>query len=510
MLNSIAVQGIGVATGMQDKFSWVGVAAAGVGAGAGHAFGNTGVARAIGDQTGKIGNQIAVGTASALANAATRTALDGSSFGDNIRAAIPDVIGSALGGALARGLTSDGMVDVDTSGVEALLSDQLAQLSNPALVAPTFSPHPIPNNFGKTPASLPSARMARAPEAAPLKQARNYVPRELNLPFEITPVIDHAGRSLPSVVVTTTAPDRADMYRAFLADNPALASIIPDDLIFGSVNGEGRYLEGALYADLGFPSYRRSDGSFGYSDPNNGAAKDGSLEAFGIGFFAARGAVWLGNGLKAGWGWLTTSPSSTQAGLIGTEVAVELAAPGAATAWGTTAQSIIGASAVVKVSGALDAGTNYVTTKVDDAIDYLRSWRIADDQVVLGGVGAVNLTRRLTLRRFVNQATINPDSSIVVLGKTFEDGIQYRRVASHFDATSFKIDEFTAFQREFGWDGVWKVNKQFLQDQISQNKRIILSHDPNKASYSFGQEVDFLIDRGYSFQQKGWYWEAVK
>lgn len=45
-----------------------------------------------------------VDTASALANAATRTAIDGSSFGDNLRAAIPDVIGQAIGGALVGGI----------------------------------------------------------------------------------------------------------------------------------------------------------------------------------------------------------------------------------------------------------------------------------------------------------------------------------------------------------------------------------------------------------------------
>lgn len=89
-------QGLGVATGLQESFSWSGVAAAGIGSGVGAAAG-----RELGSGFGNgIGRDVAVGTASALANAATRSALDGSNFGDNIVAAIPDVIGQALGNAV--------------------------------------------------------------------------------------------------------------------------------------------------------------------------------------------------------------------------------------------------------------------------------------------------------------------------------------------------------------------------------------------------------------------------
>ena len=74
---SVISQGIGVATGLQDEFSWVGVAAAGVGAGVGAAVGGTAFAQGINNQ---FASELVVSGASALANAATRTALDGSSF----------------------------------------------------------------------------------------------------------------------------------------------------------------------------------------------------------------------------------------------------------------------------------------------------------------------------------------------------------------------------------------------------------------------------------------------
>ena len=100
-LGSALTQGIAAATGLQGKFDWAGVAAAGVGGGA-----SAGAGSAIGNRLGRFGGELVSGGAGAIANAATRSSIEGSSFGDNIRAAIPDVIGQALGNAVARGIAS--------------------------------------------------------------------------------------------------------------------------------------------------------------------------------------------------------------------------------------------------------------------------------------------------------------------------------------------------------------------------------------------------------------------
>jgi hypothetical protein len=92
-------QGIGAATGLQNKFGWAGVAAAGIGAAAGWRMG-----RALGNQAGSFGGRLATSSATAIANAATRSAITGESFADGIRAAIPDVIGQAIGNAIAGGI----------------------------------------------------------------------------------------------------------------------------------------------------------------------------------------------------------------------------------------------------------------------------------------------------------------------------------------------------------------------------------------------------------------------
>lgn len=97
VLGSALSQGIGVATGLRSNFDWVGVAAAGIGAGVGGAVAGTQFAGSL----GPFGGQLVVNTASGIANAATRSVLEGTSFGDNIIAALPDVIGQTVGGLVA-------------------------------------------------------------------------------------------------------------------------------------------------------------------------------------------------------------------------------------------------------------------------------------------------------------------------------------------------------------------------------------------------------------------------
>ena len=126
-LGSAATQGVGVATGLQEGFSWAGVAAAGVGAmvgqlaseglGGGLEYGEDGrvvgghtvVRNSAGDVIGfeaSLGNALGSSAASGIANAATRSAVEGSNFGDNLVAALPDVVGQALGRAVGGRLSS--------------------------------------------------------------------------------------------------------------------------------------------------------------------------------------------------------------------------------------------------------------------------------------------------------------------------------------------------------------------------------------------------------------------
>jgi hypothetical protein len=96
-------QGIGVATGLQNKFSWSSVAAAGVISGVSGALGKEIGARSLSDNH-SIANQMKLALVSSvggLAGAATRSLITGTNFGDNVMAVLPDVIASTIGNMMA-------------------------------------------------------------------------------------------------------------------------------------------------------------------------------------------------------------------------------------------------------------------------------------------------------------------------------------------------------------------------------------------------------------------------
>jgi hypothetical protein len=137
-VSSALTQGIGVITGLQDKFSWAGVAAAGVGAGVGQfVAGKLGGAvgsrytNAAGDLMARgratFSNTLGSSMAGGIANAATRSLLEGTDFGDNIAAALPDIIGNAIGGALLGANSPKG--DIVLKSAAQIQAAELRQLS---------------------------------------------------------------------------------------------------------------------------------------------------------------------------------------------------------------------------------------------------------------------------------------------------------------------------------------------------------------------------------------------
>ncbi|MEI9997617.1 MAG: hypothetical protein WDM91_23685 [Rhizomicrobium sp.] len=113
---SAATQGIGVATGLQNSFDWTGVVAAGIGAAAGTYVGHlltnsfsTGGSLNLGGAAANLSaTRFLSGMAADIANAATRTLINGSDFGDNIIAALPDTIGQTIGNLVAGGIQGSG------------------------------------------------------------------------------------------------------------------------------------------------------------------------------------------------------------------------------------------------------------------------------------------------------------------------------------------------------------------------------------------------------------------
>lgn len=94
-------QGIGVATGLQDSFSWAGVAAAGASGAVGGWLGKGVASLQLDSSLNNMVTHLGIGTASLIASAATRSAIEGTSFGDNVLAGLPDVIGQVMGGMVS-------------------------------------------------------------------------------------------------------------------------------------------------------------------------------------------------------------------------------------------------------------------------------------------------------------------------------------------------------------------------------------------------------------------------
>jgi len=93
---SAVSQGVEVATGLQKHFDWTAVAAAGI---------SGGLSRAVSSNlSGYIGSDAGAavgGMAGGIANAAARSLVSGTDFGDNIIAALPDILSQTVGNVLA-------------------------------------------------------------------------------------------------------------------------------------------------------------------------------------------------------------------------------------------------------------------------------------------------------------------------------------------------------------------------------------------------------------------------
>ena len=114
-LSNVLTQGVSIAAGLQKKFDWVGVAVGGAVGGvvgvANRALAANGIgvrADAINDATvrnaGFYANQALSGMAGAVAGGAARSLITGTDFGDNVLAALPDVVGATIGNMAGDGL----------------------------------------------------------------------------------------------------------------------------------------------------------------------------------------------------------------------------------------------------------------------------------------------------------------------------------------------------------------------------------------------------------------------
>lgn len=110
-------------------------------------------------------------------------------------------------------------------------------------------------------------------------------------------------------------------------------------------------------------------------------------------------------------------------------------------------------------------------------------------------------------------ATRNPDSDKLVLGHFAKEGVSYQKVAAHYKATYFKVDDWASVTKGLSQDEIWRIKETFLTQQLKQGKQVLFLHNLVKARAGsfFEREVTYLRDLGYTFQQRNrWTWEAVR
>ena len=117
--------------------------------------------------------------------------------------------------------------------------------------------------------------------------------------------------------------------------------------------------------------------------------------------------------------------------------------------------------------------------------------------------------------RYASQATKNPLSNEVVLGRYNLNGVSYINVAKNRGATYFQLDNWDDVAKVVGNRNMWSINEKFLDQQWSAGKDFLLSHNPWEAttlgSY-YEKEILHLIDLGAKdfIQVSQKLWEVVK
>ena len=142
-------------------------------------------------------------------------------------------------------------------------------------------------------------------------------------------------------------------------------------------------------------------------------------------------------------------------------------------------------------------------------------------QALLGGSNTSGMEVGLNSERieyYLGKARNNIDSDTVVLGSTGK----YDIIAETEGYTYFKMsdDVWTSLEKEAGgnYDEIWKVNQQFIDEQIAANKNILLSNDPYQGYYFddgarrfYQREIDYILSKGYTFElTSDGLWKAVR
>jgi len=112
-------------------------------------------------------------------------------------------------------------------------------------------------------------------------------------------------------------------------------------------------------------------------------------------------------------------------------------------------------------------------------------------------------------------ATHNNNGTEVILGRYIPGSINsYEQVAQARGATYFALPDshWNNTSSILGNDGMWAINKTFLDQQIAHGKMFVFTVNPesiSKTSFTH-MEYDHLLKSGYKFMPKDGMYHAIK
>lgn len=109
---------------------------------------------------------------------------------------------------------------------------------------------------------------------------------------------------------------------------------------------------------------------------------------------------------------------------------------------------------------------------------------------------SVTKLARYEINILVRNATKNLHAKKVMLGKYVEDSLESYNKRAGNEFTFFELEDKLwkeTFEKvNFDFDEMWKINKQFIDEQFKRGKEIYLSHEPTYDKSFFAREIDYL------------------
>ena len=173
-------------------------------------------------------------------------------------------------------------------------------------------------------------------------------------------------------------------------------------------------------------------------------------------------------------------------------------------------KTFIGKKQIDNIVSGIRKGISSLVSRANEVISSVK-------KAVTKNIASTKLTSN-AINNYLSKAINNKSSKKVLLGVTGDYDVKAGKMGyTYFQMNYGDWDELVTKTAQ-NYDEIWKVNKKFIDQQISAKKEILLSNDPYvKYLFNDGQkrfyqrEIDYLKGRGYRFVKTiDGFWKAIK